>query len=49
MFDDGIYPYDMQKSFSFPIGSSAVNITYTSSPFAFTIIRKSTKAVIFST
>lgn len=46
---EGIFPIDPLKNFSFPINISAVKFEYTENPFDFRIIRKSNNAILFST
>ena len=46
---EGVFPIDPNKNFSFPIAQSAVTFEYSENPFEFKIIRKENKAVLYST
>ena len=49
MPQDGIFPSDPLKNFSFPINLAAFRFEYTEYPFDFKITRKINNAVLFST
>ena len=49
MPQEGVFPIDPLRNFSFPISLSAVRLEYTESPFDFRITRKINNATIFST
>lgn len=46
---EGIFPIDPLKNFSYPTNISAVRFEYSDNPFDFRIIRRSNNAVLFST
>lgn len=46
---EGVFPVDPLKNFSYPINLSAIKFEYTENPFDFRITRKANNAVLFST
>lgn len=49
MPQEGPFPVDPYKNYSFPIALSAVRFEYNENPFDFKIVRKINNATLFST